>query len=53
MKLYLETSHSESSRKTAVEFFSNNNQHVKAVDYFLEESSIVDILQVFKCGSAQ
>ena len=34
MKLYLETSHSESGRKTAVELFCGNDQRVKAVVYF-------------------
>ena len=34
MKLYFETSHSESSRKTAVELFRDNDQRVKAVGYF-------------------
>ena len=34
MKLYFETSHSESSRTPAEELFSENSQHVKAVGYF-------------------
>ena len=34
MKLYFETTHSESSRTPAVELFSENSQRVKAVGYF-------------------
>ena len=34
MKLYLETSHSESGQTTVMEPFCDNDQRVKAVDYF-------------------
>ena len=34
MKLYLETSHSEFSRTTAVELFCGNKERVKAVSFF-------------------
>ena len=38
MKLYLETSHSESGRTTVMEPFCGNDQRVKAVDYFCKRA---------------
>ena len=34
MKLYFETSHSESGQRVAVELFYGNSQRVKAIGYF-------------------